>query len=81
MAHGSVRAANWTRQQHSFETRFSVSLATEWPWGQIHDRASYSIDSRMKARLAVAALNNAVARRAATGADVVGRIVHADRGS
>ncbi len=41
----------------------------------------YSIDSRMKARLAVAALNNAVARRAATGADVAGCIVHADRGS
>jgi hypothetical protein len=41
----------------------------------------YSIDSRMKARLAVAALDNAVARRAATGADVAGCIVHADRGS
>ena len=41
----------------------------------------YSIDSRRKARLAVAAVNNAVARRAATGADVAGCIVHADRGS
>ena len=41
----------------------------------------YSIDSRMKARLAVNALNNAVARRANTGADVAGCIVHADRGS
>jgi transposase InsO family protein len=41
----------------------------------------YSIDSRMKARLAVAALNNAVARRAADGAEVAGCIVHADRGS
>ena len=41
----------------------------------------YSIDSRMKARLAVNALNNAVARRAASGADVAGCIVHADRGS
>ena len=41
----------------------------------------YSIDSRMKARLAVNALNNAVARRAAAGADVAGCIVHADRGS
>jgi putative transposase len=41
----------------------------------------YSIDSRMKARLAVAALNNAVARRAAAGAEVAGCIVHADRGS
>jgi transposase InsO family protein len=37
----------------------------------------YSIDSRMKSRLAVAALNNAVARRG----DVVGCIVHTDRGS
>lgn len=41
----------------------------------------YSIDSRMKARLAVAALENAVARRRAEGADVTGCIVHADRGS
>jgi putative transposase len=41
----------------------------------------YSIDSRMKARLAVAALDNAVARRRAEGADVPGCIVHADRGS
>ncbi len=37
----------------------------------------YSIDSRMKARLAVAALNNAVARRG----DVAGCILHSDRGS
>ena len=37
----------------------------------------YSIDSRMKSRLAVAALNNAVARRG----DVAGCIVHSDRGS
>lgn len=35
----------------------------------------YSIDSRMKSRLAVAALNNAVARRG----DVAGCIVHSDR--
>ena len=41
----------------------------------------YSIDSRMKARLAVQALHNAVARRAADGAEVAGCIVHADRGS
>jgi transposase InsO family protein len=41
----------------------------------------YSIDSRMKARLAVAALENAVARRGAEGAEVAGCIVHADRGS
>ncbi len=37
----------------------------------------YSIDSRMKSQLAVAALNNAVARRG----DVAGCIVHSDRGS
>jgi putative transposase len=37
----------------------------------------YSIDSRMKSRLAVAALNNAAARRG----DLAGCIVHTDRGS
>jgi transposase InsO family protein len=37
----------------------------------------YSIDSRMKSRLATTALNNAVARRGA----VAGCIVHTDRGS
>jgi transposase InsO family protein len=37
----------------------------------------YALDSRMKARLAVTALNVAVARRG----DVAGCIVHADRGS
>jgi transposase InsO family protein len=37
----------------------------------------YSIDSRMKSRLAVAALNNAVARRS----EVAGCILHTDRGS
>ncbi|GAA1505825.1 hypothetical protein GCM10009788_06890 [Nocardioides humi] len=37
----------------------------------------YSIDSRMKSRLAVAALNNAVARRG----DIAGCVVHTDRGS
>jgi transposase InsO family protein len=41
----------------------------------------YSADSRMKSRLAVTALNNAVARRHADGADVAGCIVHSDRGS
>jgi putative transposase len=41
----------------------------------------YSIDSRMKSRLAVAALESAVARRAAHGAEVAGCIVHSDRGS
>src|SRR5690606_31849570 len=37
----------------------------------------YSIDSRMKSRLAVAALNNAVSRRG----DVAGCVLHTDRGS
>ncbi|WP_130447052.1 IS3 family transposase [Kribbella rubisoli] len=37
----------------------------------------YSIDSRMKSRLAVAALNNAVARRD----EVTGCVLHTDRGS
>ena len=37
----------------------------------------YSIDSRMKSRLAVTALNNAVARRG----DVAGCVLHPDRGS
>jgi putative transposase len=41
----------------------------------------YSIDSRMKSRLAVTAIDNAVARRAADGADVAGCSVHSDRGS
>ena len=41
----------------------------------------YSIDSRMKSRLAVTAIDNAVARRAADGAEVAGCIVHSDRGS
>lgn len=41
----------------------------------------YSIDSRMTSHLAVTALNSAVARRAADGADVAGCIVHSDRGS
>jgi transposase InsO family protein len=37
----------------------------------------YSIDGRMKSRIAVAALNNAVARRG----DVAGCVLHTDRGS
>lgn len=41
----------------------------------------YSIGDRMKARLAVQALENAVARRQVAGHDVAGCIVHADRGS
>lgn len=41
----------------------------------------YSIDSRMKSRIAVAALDNAVAHRAAEGAVVAGCVLHTDRGS
>ncbi|VEP40553.1 hypothetical protein TLA_TLA_01813 [Tessaracoccus lapidicaptus] len=41
----------------------------------------YSIDARMKSRLAVQALNNAVTARAALGVDVAGCIVNSDRGS
>ena len=41
----------------------------------------YSIDSRMKARLAVRALENAVDARAAVGMAVAGCVVHSDRGS
>jgi putative transposase len=41
----------------------------------------YSIDARMKSRLAVAALDNAVARRATDGLTAAGCVVHSDRGS
>jgi transposase InsO family protein len=41
----------------------------------------YSIDSRMRSRIAVAALNSAVARRQAEGADVAGCVLHTGRGS
>ena len=41
----------------------------------------YSIDSRMKARLAVQALENAVAARHVAGMNTVGCVVHSDRGS
>jgi len=41
----------------------------------------YSISDRMKSSLAVAALENAVARRAVQGRTVAGCIVHSDRGS
>ncbi|MFK5648069.1 IS3 family transposase, partial [Ornithinimicrobium sp. LYQ121] len=41
----------------------------------------YSIDTRMKSRLAVQALDNAVTTRTAHGMDVAGCIVHSDRGS
>ncbi|WP_240762498.1 IS3 family transposase [Micromonospora sp. HM134] len=42
-----------------------------------HRIVGYSIDSRMKSRLAVNALHNAVARRG----DVIGCVLHTDRGS
>jgi putative transposase len=41
----------------------------------------YSIDSRMKSRIAVAALDNAVERRNAEGVDVASCVLHTDRGS
>ena len=41
----------------------------------------YSIDARMKPRLAVTALDTAIARRHAEGTDVAGCIAHSDRGS
>ena len=41
----------------------------------------YCIDSRMKSRLAVAVLDNAVARRATEGQAIAGCVVHSDRGS
>lgn len=41
----------------------------------------YSISDRMKSRLAVNALENAVRMRQAMGEDVAGCIVHSDRGS
>lgn len=40
----------------------------------------YSINDRMESALAVAALNSAVARRAAAGQSVAGCILHTDRG-
>ena len=39
----------------------------------------YSIVSRMKSRLAVAVLNNAVAKSAADGGEVAGCVIHRDR--
>ena len=41
----------------------------------------YSISDRMKSRIAVAALDSAVARRGIAGDGVAGCIVHTDRGS
>ena len=40
----------------------------------------YAIDSRMKSRLAVAAIDDAVARRGGSGM-IAGCVVHSDRGS
>jgi putative transposase len=41
----------------------------------------YSINARMESSIAVAALDSAVARRAATGLSVAGCVFHTDRGS
>ena len=41
----------------------------------------YSINARMESAIAVAALDSAVARRAATGQSVTGCVLHTDRGS
>ncbi|MFD6691030.1 IS3 family transposase [Streptomyces bacillaris] len=41
----------------------------------------YAIDHRMKSRLAVNAINNAVAMRKAAGQKIAGCVVHSDRGS
>ena len=41
----------------------------------------YSISDRMTSQIAVAALDSAVARRAATGQDTAGCVLHTDRGS
>jgi len=41
----------------------------------------YAMDARMQSRLAVTALESAVARRATAGHDIAGCIVHSDRGS
>ena len=41
----------------------------------------YSISERMESSIAVAALDSAVARRAATGLSVAGCVLHTDRGS
>lgn len=81
------------RMRHTFAAdapnRLWLADITEHPTGEgklyvcaIKDVYSnrivgYSIDSRMKSRIAVAALNNAVARRG----NVAGCILHTDRGS
>ncbi len=68
-------------QQMAARTAWRICSANGW-WSVYSNRiVGYSIDSRMKSRLAVAALRNAVTRRLAEGADVAGCIVHSDRGS
>jgi transposase InsO family protein len=63
-----------TTEYHTGEGKLYLCAVKDVFSGRI---AGYSIDSRMKSRLAVAALNNAVARRG----EVAGCILHTDRGS
>jgi transposase InsO family protein len=64
---------HWTR-----EGKLSICAVKDVYSNRI---VGYSTDSRMKSRLAVAAVNNAVAMRRAAGDDVAGCVVHSDRGS
>lgn len=59
-------------EHHTAEGKLYLCAIKDVYSGRI---VGYSIDSRMKSRLAVAALGSAVARRG----DVVGCIVHSDR--
>ena len=61
-------------EHHTAEGKLYLCAIKDVYSGRI---VGYSIDSRMKSRLAVAALGSAVARRG----DVAGCIVHSDRGS
>ncbi|MDS1115070.1 IS3 family transposase [Gordonia westfalica] len=61
-------------EHHTAEGKLYLCAIKDACSGRI---VGYSIDSRMKSRLAVAALNSAVARRG----EVAGCIVHSDRGS
>lgn len=65
-------------EHHTGEGKLYVCAIKDACSGRI---VGYSIDSRMKSKLAVAALDSAVVRRAADGVDVAGCIVHSDRGS
>lgn len=60
---------HWTREGKLYLCAFKDVYSNK--------TVGYSIDSRMKSRLAVAALNNAVARRG----EVAGCVIHTDRGS